>query len=115
MTDNHLPQSHKLHDYVLANKAYFDAEALKSGDHDHPQKVQLAKRVCNAIRKIYPGLLDEDTTEVMDFACGTGMWLVVICKVVRSRTQGLVSRELCSYVKSIVGVDISRNAVGRRY
>ncbi|KAI0792970.1 S-adenosyl-L-methionine-dependent methyltransferase [Irpex lacteus] len=95
MIDNELPQSHKLCDYLSANEAYFDAEALKSGDHDHPPKVQLAKRVCNAIRKTYPGLLDEDTTEVMDFACGTG----------------LISRELCPYVKSIVGVDISHNAV----
>ncbi|KAI0345672.1 S-adenosyl-L-methionine-dependent methyltransferase [Trametopsis cervina] len=81
------------HDYVAANEVYFDAEVLH-GD-DRPNKVQLARRVVHGIRKTYPELLDEDNTEVMDFACGTG----------------ILSRELCLYVRSIVGVDISQNAI----
>ena len=69
MTDDH--QSHRLeYDYTSANEAYFDAEALKVGDH--PRKIKLAERICDRLKDAYPGLLDEDTTEVMDFACGTG-------------------------------------------
>ncbi|KAJ7890468.1 S-adenosyl-L-methionine-dependent methyltransferase [Mycena olivaceomarginata] len=41
------------------------------------------------MRKAYP--FDEDTTTVMDFACGTG----------------LIARGLAPYCKSIVGVDIN--------
>ncbi|KAI0088592.1 S-adenosyl-L-methionine-dependent methyltransferase [Irpex rosettiformis] len=81
------------HDYVSANEAYFDSDALNNAEK--PRRVELARRVCNGLRKAYPELLDEDTTELMDFACGIG----------------LMSRELCPYVKSIVGVDVSQNAV----
>ncbi|KZT74040.1 S-adenosyl-L-methionine-dependent methyltransferase [Daedalea quercina L-15889] len=47
------------------------------------------------MRQRYPDLFDEDTTTLMDYACGTG----------------LISRELCPYVKSIVGVDISQGMI----
>jgi hypothetical protein len=58
------------HDYIAANEAYFDVEAQKNVEK--PQKVQLARRVCNAIRKAYPELWNDESTEMMDFACGTG-------------------------------------------
>ena len=77
------PHLEQKYDYVCANEAYFDAEALETEDHDRPQKVQLAKRVCNAIRKTYPELLDEDATEVMDFACGTGTHNLLRIRVVK--------------------------------
>ena len=59
------------HDYVSANEAHFDAEA-KNFDA-RPEARELAKRVCNAIRAAYPDLFDENKTEVMDFACGSGV------------------------------------------
>ncbi|PCH38562.1 S-adenosyl-L-methionine-dependent methyltransferase [Wolfiporia cocos MD-104 SS10] len=40
-------------------------------------------------------LFQEDATDMMEYACGTG----------------LVSRELCAYVRSIVGIDISEGMV----
>lgn len=72
MTEGHQPHPYNRlkHDYTSANEAYFDAEALKIGDH--PRRIELAGRICDRLRNAYPGLLDEDTTEVMDFACGTG-------------------------------------------
>ena len=61
---------HVGHDYVSANEAHFDAEA-QSFDA-RPETRELAKRVCKAIRTTYPELFDENKTEIMDFACGSG-------------------------------------------
>lgn len=77
--------------YASANKNYFNDLALSF--YDHPKIRELAKRSAQAIRQHYP--FDEDSTVVMDFACGTG----------------LMSRELAPYAKSIVGVDISQSVV----
>ncbi|KAJ7494432.1 S-adenosyl-L-methionine-dependent methyltransferase [Mycena galericulata] len=54
---------------------------------------ELGDKVPKAMRNAYP--FDEDTTTVMDFACGTG----------------LISRGLAPYCKSIVAVDISQAMV----
>ena len=73
------------HDYATANKIYFNDPTLAYDGH--PRIIELAKRsvlqqfICvffyasilrsaQAIRKHYP--FDEDSTLVMDFACGTG-------------------------------------------
>ncbi|KAJ7118943.1 S-adenosyl-L-methionine-dependent methyltransferase [Mycena epipterygia] len=58
-----------------------------------PIAAEIGDKVPKAMRKAYP--FDEDTTTVMDFACGTG----------------LISRGLAPYCKSIVGVDISQAMV----
>ncbi|KAJ7611695.1 S-adenosyl-L-methionine-dependent methyltransferase [Roridomyces roridus] len=58
-----------------------------------PTAAEMGDRVPKAMREVYP--FDEDTTTVMDFACGTG----------------LISRGLAPYCKSIVGVDISQAMV----
>ncbi|KAJ7778728.1 S-adenosyl-L-methionine-dependent methyltransferase [Mycena maculata] len=69
-----------------------------TGDNVHlyeqqPMAVDIGDRVSKAMRKAYP--FDEDTTTVMDFACGTG----------------LISRGLAPYCKSVVGVDINQAMV----
>ncbi|KAF9009521.1 S-adenosyl-L-methionine-dependent methyltransferase [Cyathus striatus] len=76
--------------YTVANRDHFDLEASKA---DSASSLELARRSALAIRKVYP--FDEDTTEVMDFACG----------------KGLLSSHLLPHVKSILGVDISQNMV----
>ncbi|KAI0657185.1 S-adenosyl-L-methionine-dependent methyltransferase [Cubamyces menziesii] len=87
-----MPSADKL---AEANKAYFD-ERARAGDHHHgPEARKLGRRNVAALRSTYPLLFDEDTTEVLDYACGTGM----------------LSQALCPYVKSIVGVDISPASV----
>ena len=66
------------------------------------------------IRKHYP--FDEDSTLVMDFACGTGWlepWSCHISSSLPVPTLGLLSKELAPYAKSIVGVDISQGVVDR--
>ncbi|OCH94864.1 S-adenosyl-L-methionine-dependent methyltransferase [Obba rivulosa] len=81
------------HDYVSANREYYDKEAHK---YDARQDVAaVTKNIVIAMRETYPDLFDKDSTTVLDYACGTGM----------------VSRELIPYAKSIVGVDISGGAV----
>ncbi|EMD34311.1 hypothetical protein CERSUDRAFT_107518 [Gelatoporia subvermispora B] len=45
----------------------------------------------------HPDLFNEETTTVLDYACGTGVF----------------SRELCQHVQSIVGVDISSGSVDK--
>jgi SAM-dependent methyltransferase len=67
-----------------------------------------------AIRKHYP--FDEDSTLVMDFACGTGglePWSWHISSSLPVPTLGLLSKELAPYAKSIVGIDISQGVVDR--
>lgn len=60
------------HDYTAANKAFYD-ENLHS--YDDPRAIELARRQVAAIKRVYPGLLDEDQTTVLDFACGAGMFV----------------------------------------
>jgi len=81
------------HDYLSANREYFDKQALTIDDRPNAQ--EQPRRIGNAIRRKYGSLFDEETTTLMDFACGTGP----------------ISRYLCPYVKSVVGVDISQDMV----
>ncbi|TBU29336.1 S-adenosyl-L-methionine-dependent methyltransferase [Dichomitus squalens] len=80
-------------EFAAANKAYFDEQA----HHDHGHGQELGRRNVAAMRKTWPELFDEDETVAMDYACGTGN----------------VSRQLCQYVKAVVGVDISEASVDR--
>ncbi|KAJ7574025.1 S-adenosyl-L-methionine-dependent methyltransferase [Mycena floridula] len=82
------------HDFVAANKAYFDSQASRH-DQDGRNSLNMGKRLAKAIFDIFP--FDEETTTVLDFACG----------------PGLMSRLLASKAKSIVGVDISQKMVDR--
>ncbi|KAI0373156.1 S-adenosyl-L-methionine-dependent methyltransferase [Pilatotrama ljubarskyi] len=84
--------AHTHHDFAQANKAFFDEHAH---GHRHPEARKLGQKNVAAMRRAYPTLFDEDTTEVLDYACGTG----------------LLSQALCPHVKSIVGVDISPASV----
>jgi len=81
------------HDFSASNKAYFDGIAHEYDER--PDAQELSRRLVPVMRKKYPTLFDEDSTVLMDYACGTG----------------LLSRALCPYVKSIVGVDISSGMV----
>ncbi|TFK34901.1 hexaprenyldihydroxybenzoate methyltransferase [Crucibulum laeve] len=78
--------------YTLANQKHFDQSAQT---YDSPQAIELARRSARAMRRVYE--FDENTTCVMDFACGTG----------------LISHQLAPYAQTIVGVDISQRMVDR--
>ncbi|KAI0781452.1 S-adenosyl-L-methionine-dependent methyltransferase [Trametes elegans] len=82
------------HDIVEANRAYFDENAEKF-EEQHPEARQVGLNSVNAMREAYPALFDKARTEVMDFACGTG----------------LVSQALRPHVKHVTGVDISQASV----
>jgi len=86
-----MSHNHTHEDFVATNKAFFDENAHQYDER--PGALERARRVAAAMLKAYP--FDEDTTSVMEFACGTG----------------LVSRELAPYTKSILGVDISQGMV----
>jgi len=84
------PESHH-HDIAQANRHFFDKTAK---DFDSiPHAISRGERCAEAIRKEYA--FDKDVTNVMEYACGTG----------------LVSGNLAPYVKSILGVDISQGVV----
>jgi len=84
------PESHH-HGVAQANRHYFDKTAK---DFDSiPHAISRGERCAEAIRKEY--VFDKDVTNVMEYACGTG----------------LVSGNLAPYVKSILGVDISQGVV----
>lgn len=70
----------------------------------------LFNSIANTIMENYK--LNEDS-EVMDFACGTGMHTQGSCFHPNSRllVPGLVSRPIAPHVKSILGVDISQGMV----
>lgn len=75
-----------------ANIAHFDALS-EDYDRRHPDAHELALRLARALRRVLP--LDEDTTCVLDYACGSGQ----------------VSRALAPHVARLVGVDISPRMV----
>ncbi|KAG5634465.1 hypothetical protein H0H81_001848 [Sphagnurus paluster] len=77
--------------FAEANRTHFDAIAHKYDDSPHA--IVRSRRTAAKIREFYP--FDEETTTIMEYACGTG----------------LVSRELAPYVRRIVGVDISQGMV----
>ena len=58
-----------------ANIAHFDALS-EDYDRRHPEARQLALRLARALRRVLP--LDEDTTCVLDYACGSGTVPVLI-------------------------------------
>jgi len=85
------PESHHHHDIAQANRHFFDKTAK---DFDNiPYAISRGERCAEAIRKEYA--FDKNVTNVMEYACGTG----------------LVSGNLAPYVKSILGVDISQGVV----
>ncbi|KAG1868895.1 S-adenosyl-L-methionine-dependent methyltransferase [Suillus tomentosus] len=79
------------HNFKEHNKNYFN----EHGHHynDHPDGHELARRLGAAMINAYP--FEEDSTLVLDYACGTG----------------LISRQLAAHAKCIVGVDISQTMV----
>ncbi|KAK0210155.1 S-adenosyl-L-methionine-dependent methyltransferase [Desarmillaria ectypa] len=79
------------HDFTSANRDYFDRVADKHDDR--PQSLKLAQRLAQSIQRAYP--FDEESTTLLDFACGAG----------------LMSRQFVPYCKSIVGIDISQGMV----
>ncbi|CAG8501485.1 1603_t:CDS:2 [Paraglomus occultum] len=86
-------QSSHVHDLVDQNKTHFNAIA-KSYD-THPTRSMIGRKCGEAIIREYGHLFDANTTEVMDFACGTG----------------LISEKLASYSKYILGVDAAQGMV----
>ncbi|CDO71901.1 hypothetical protein BN946_scf184940.g48 [Trametes cinnabarina] len=89
------PESQQAHhDFVQANKIYFDEHADKL-EQEHPQARQLGIICVDAMRDYYPALFDKERTKVLDYACGTGLF----------------SLALRPHVKHIVGLDISQVSV----
>ncbi|TFK45624.1 S-adenosyl-L-methionine-dependent methyltransferase [Heliocybe sulcata] len=85
--------SHGGKDLADFNRDYFDENADKYDEM--PGAIELTTKVANAMLKKFK--FDEDSTVVMDYACGTG----------------LISRILAPHSKKIVGVDISQGMVNR--
>lgn len=54
--------------YVAGNREYFDKDAAKYDDR--PMALKLARKVKEFVVTKYP--FDEETTVLLDFACGTG-------------------------------------------
>ncbi|VDC00121.1 unnamed protein product [Peniophora sp. CBMAI 1063] len=87
--DDHLPASPV--SFAQANARHFDCEAHRYEHHAGTR--ELVRRVARAMVREYA--FDEETTTVLDYACGTGM----------------LSRALSPHAKSIVGMDISEASV----
>ncbi|PCH34187.1 S-adenosyl-L-methionine-dependent methyltransferase [Wolfiporia cocos MD-104 SS10] len=86
--EHHDHAHHHAHSHAAANKAHFDVQA---GEYDNtPGAIEMTANQVAAINKVYPALLNENTT-VLDFACGTG----------------LISEHIAPRVHSVLGVDIS--------
>ncbi|KZV67889.1 S-adenosyl-L-methionine-dependent methyltransferase [Peniophora sp. CONT] len=77
--------------FAQANAQHFDCEAHRYEHHAGTR--ELVRRVARAMQKEYS--FDEESTTVLDYACGTGM----------------LSRALSPHARSIVGVDISAASV----
>jgi len=113
-----------------ANIAHFDALSGSHHDHfderhHHPSSfaAEFADRLSRALRRRSSLLLvlDEDATSVLDYACGSGMYVIDTlafasalawcCKKKTNVVVGQVSRALAPYVAQLVGVDISPRMV----
>lgn len=57
-----------------ANLAHFDALG-HDFDKRHPDAAEFADRLSVALRRALVLVLDEDTTSVLDYACGSGQVL----------------------------------------
>jgi len=91
----HIPAASHQHQHQqleAANRAHFDAHS-ETYDTAHPHAYVLSLSLSQALRRLVP--LNEDTTCVLDYACGSGQ----------------VSRALAPYVGRLVGVDISPRMV----
>ena len=61
------------HEFMEANNTYFDGRANTAGaDEAHHESPELARREVRAMLRAWPELFDEEHTEVLDYACGTG-------------------------------------------
>ena len=99
-----------VHDYVAANQEHFDKVAAKVDVR--PDLQELARLAASAILSQHGSLLDPDSTTLMDFACGTGMSDCLYYGVcIYTCSSGLVTLQLVSHVKSILGVDLSSGMV----
>jgi hypothetical protein len=119
-----------------ANIAHFDALG-HDFDKQNPFSAEFADRLSRALRRLsphrsagssndvdsgYPLVLDEDSTSVLDYACGSGTcflsppFRVGMVFLIRNLIAifvmlGQVSRALAPYVAQLVGVDISPRMV----
>jgi hypothetical protein len=57
-----------------ANVAHFDALGHDFDKH-HRDAAEFADRLSLALRRALEGVLDEETTSVLDYACGSGQSL----------------------------------------
>lgn len=93
-----------------ANASHFNATAH---NYDNvPAARELARRLAAAMLEAMN--FDEDVTEAMDFACGTGTIPPPRSSLDERDDKsfsGLISRELAPFTKSLVGVDISAGMV----
>jgi len=98
MADSKVENSHghgeghgHTHDWAEANRTFFDKEA-----QNYSSKPHVAEFTSAAVRALQKKLvLSEESTSVLDYACG----------------PGLISQEISQHVKKVVGVDISPNMV----
>ena len=65
------PHGHA-HDFVNANKAYFDEQATHKGEEMYSGWREMARKEVDAMRAQWPALFDKERTVVLDFACGIG-------------------------------------------
>ncbi|TGZ85594.1 S-adenosyl-L-methionine-dependent methyltransferase [Ascodesmis nigricans] len=87
---------HHHHDHTAlssSNKDHFDKQAHDYA-HSHSHN-KVASYVASAIIDALSSALSEDTTRVLDYACG----------------PGLISRALLPHVASVTGIDLSPNMV----
>ncbi|KAF8216568.1 S-adenosyl-L-methionine-dependent methyltransferase [Mycena galopus ATCC 62051] len=107
--DTHIPG-----DFHSRSHSHGPVEGGCSHSHSHGHSYEqrsitgeISDKVSIAMRKAYS--FDEDTTIVMDFACGTGRQRLCCMMMIHTTSisrAGLISRGLAPYCKSIVGVDI---------
>jgi SAM-dependent methyltransferase len=86
---SHPPHHHQIEH---ANLEHFNSLGADF-DKQHPESAEFADRLLPALNRLVR--LDEETTSVLDYACGSGQ----------------VSRVLAPYVAQLVGVDISPRMV----
>ncbi|KIM29132.1 hypothetical protein M408DRAFT_329134, partial [Serendipita vermifera MAFF 305830] len=78
---------------IQANQEHFNKVAVDGGYDSNPFVEQVTRQIAEVIRESFP--FDEESTVLLDYACGTGQ----------------MSRHLAPYTRQIIGADITQGMV----
>jgi 2-polyprenyl-3-methyl-5-hydroxy-6-metoxy-1,4-benzoquinol methylase len=95
-----------------ANREHFDKVAVDGGYDNNPFVERVSRQIADTIKQSFH--FDEESTILLDYACGTGQYISIHTTLIYYSSHpltGQMSRNLAPYTKKIIGIDISKGMV----